>query len=80
LVRRGRAALLWLLGCVDADGRNNWHKVWSLILKRTLSGDMKAARLLLDYALGAPRQSVDITTSEHIDSIPPVTPDMNCGR
>jgi hypothetical protein len=77
LVRRGRAALLWLLGCVDTDGRNNWHKVWHIVLLKTFKGDMRAAALLLGYAIGAPRQSIDLTTAEHIDAVPPITPDMD---
>jgi hypothetical protein len=76
-VRRGRAALLWLLGCVDTDGRNNWHKVWHIVLLKTFKGDMRAAALLLGYAIGAPRQSIDLTTAEHIDAVPPITPDMD---
>jgi hypothetical protein len=76
-VRRGRAALAWLLNCVDKDtGQNNWFRLWSTLFARALSGDTKASRLLLDYALGSPKQSLDITNREHIDEIPPITESM----
>jgi hypothetical protein len=77
-VRRGRAALAWLMNCVDKEtGESNWWKLWATLLARSLNGDTKAARLILDYALGAPRQTIDLETHEHIDSIPRITPDMD---
>jgi hypothetical protein len=69
-VRRGRAALLWLMGCIDEDGKSNWHKLWDCLLDRALAGDVKSARVILDFSLGAPRQTVDVSTREHIDEIP----------
>jgi hypothetical protein len=64
------------MNCVDDDGRNNWWKLWGTLLTRALKGDTKAARLLLDYALGAPHQTIDLEHREHIDSIPSITPEM----
>jgi hypothetical protein len=69
-IRRGRAALLSLLNCVDKDGTGNWHKLWQRLFDRALAGDTKSAKLVLEYSLGAPKQSVDVHPREYGDTIP----------
>ena len=69
-LRRGRAALLSLLNDVDKDGTGNWHKLWQHLFDRALAGDTKSAKLVLEYSLGAPKQSVDVHPREHGDAVP----------
>jgi hypothetical protein len=74
-IRRGRAALHLLLNQTDEKtGEVNWWRVWTKLLSRTLSGDVGSAKLVLGYALGEPRQAVDVNRTEYIDEVP--TPHM----
>jgi hypothetical protein len=71
-IRRGRAALAHIMNSVadKETGETNWWKLWMVLLGRAFTGDAKSARLILAYALGEPRQVVDVTNREPFGQIP----------
>ena len=60
------------MNCVDKNGTGNWHKLWQHLFDRALAGDTKSAKLVLEYSLGAPKQSFDVNSREYVDTIPPL--------
>jgi hypothetical protein len=62
--RRGRAALFDVLDTTDEHGRNGWWRFWESQLSFALKGDSRASRLIAEFALGAPKQSFEVTSPE----------------
>jgi hypothetical protein len=70
---RFRAALLHLLSVVDPkSGEPNWIVGCKRVIKAMNDGDVRAAKLVFDHAMGQPLASVEVAKveSEFQDEIP----------